>query len=467
MSASARTVRLTIATALIAVLFVVWPAAWRGRDGEASRAAEWATYYGSALPTRLASVRAYPISYQMAVYRALPAEGRLGIWREYLGELARRGDVPAAGREALGHLSAELTKEDFVVGASDRVGLKLALASAEAGLGSQASLVAPGAWQHLGTLNPRSIGLGEAIRATRARVVEAVAGQKGLSPPDAVVYAEDPPDCTCWVPENGQYNCAERQGYTKYCLPQGPPPYFCKLINDQYSGPCSWTQTRPCNGWCAWEPNSSLCGSCDDSPSCCDNCFGTWDPNLQNCNTGSPLIVKLSRRESYALTSVEDGVLFDISARGTVSRVSWTPAGSDLGFIVLDKNGNGIIDDGGELFGTETVMRNGKRAPNGFVALYDLDGGFAVTDMKIDAADVAYSQLRVWVDDNHNGFSETAELMTLRQAGIVSLPVEYRETPRADRHGNRYKYVGSAVFSERGRVVARRMFDVFFAVAND
>lgn len=459
-------VRMAVAVGLTCVILIVWPAAWTGPDGETSRAAQWATDYAQSLPSTLASIQAFPVSYQVAIYRALPAKTRLGVWREHLDQVSERGDIPPNGRQAVRRLRDSLAESDFATGAVDRVELRAAVTAAAAELGPNAPLVSAGAWQHMGHLDPRQVGLRDAIRALRVRAIEAIAGTPPALGDVAVVHADDPPDCQCWVAENGQYNCAEKEGFTKFCLPRGAGPYYlCKLKDDQYTGPCSWTQTRPCDGWCAWEPNQAGCGSCDDSPSCCSNCFGTWDPNLMNCDTGSPLLVKLSRRDSYRLTSVEDGVDFDISARGRVSRVAWTPAGSDLGFVVLDRNGNGIIDDGSELFGTETALRNGKRAPNGFVALYDLDGGFGVTDMKIDRSDVAYSQLRIWVDENHNGFSESDELLTLAQAGIISLPFEYRETPRADENGNKYKYVGHAVFAEGGRAVERRMFDVFFAVA--
>lgn len=56
---------------------------------------------------------------------------------------------------------------------------------------------------------------------------------------------------------------------------------------------------------------------------------------------------------------------FDLDADGTADRISMLKSGS--GFLALDKNGNGKIDDGSELFGTQSG--------DGFADLeeYDID----------------------------------------------------------------------------------------------
>jgi len=64
----------------------------------------------------------------------------------------------------------------------------------------------------------------------------------------------------------------------------------------------------------------------------------------------------------YHLTSYTDGVLFDIDATGIALRVGWTESDSSIGILAADRNGNGTIDDGSELFGTATRKRNGDRA---------------------------------------------------------------------------------------------------------
>lgn len=70
-----------------------------------------------------------------------------------------------------------------------------------------------------------------------------------------------------------------------------------------------------------------------------------------------PLIIDLGKK-GIELTNVENGVHFDIDKNGFAEKTVWTD-GED-GFLVLDRNGNGFIDDGGELFSDQVVMKNGE-----------------------------------------------------------------------------------------------------------
>ena len=63
---------------------------------------------------------------------------------------------------------------------------------------------------------------------------------------------------------------------------------------------------------------------------------------------------------------------FDMDANGVAERVSW--AGSGDGFLAMDRDGDGKITSGRELFGSHTVMSDGRVATSGFQALADLDG---------------------------------------------------------------------------------------------
>jgi hypothetical protein len=60
----------------------------------------------------------------------------------------------------------------------------------------------------------------------------------------------------------------------------------------------------------------------------------------------TPIIIHLKKGEVKKLTSPEDGVLFDIDADGDLDQVAWTPIGSKVAFLVIDKNGDGIIPNG-------------------------------------------------------------------------------------------------------------------------
>jgi hypothetical protein len=67
-------------------------------------------------------------------------------------------------------------------------------------------------------------------------------------------------------------------------------------------------------------------------------------------------------------TSKENsGVYFDHDNNSFAEQSGWV--GKDDGLLVFDKNNNGKIDDGSELFGNNTILSNGNKAANGFEAL--------------------------------------------------------------------------------------------------
>lgn len=131
-----------------------------------------------------------------------------------------------------------------------------------------------------------------------------------------------------------------------------------------------------------------------------------------------PLIIDLGKK-GIELTNVENGVHFDIDKNGFAEKTAWTD-GED-GFLVLDRNGNGFIDDGGELFSDQVVMKNGEISKDGFEALADLDDN---KDGIINVEDAQFSDLRVWVDSNMDGISSVEELKTLEELGITSISLQ-------------------------------------------
>jgi hypothetical protein len=104
-------------------------------------------------------------------------------------------------------------------------------------------------------------------------------------------------------------------------------------------------------------------------------------------------------------------------------------------------------------------------ATNGFEALLDLDGGPGISDNRIDSGDAIFSRLELWLDNNHNGFSEPNEFMTLADAGVIALFTSYRETRRIDQHGNQYRYKGSALVLKTRKAQERSVYDVIFATS--
>lgn len=174
------------------------------------------------------------------------------------------------------------------------------------------------------------------------------------------------------------------------------------------------------------------------------------------CN--SPIIVNLSRGP-IELTGPEDGVDFDLNADGAVERTAWTATGSSIAFLVMDRNGNGRIDDGSEMFGNHTPLPGGGTAADGYAALAALD---ANGDGSIDEGEPAWATLRLWIDTNHDGAAQPDELMSPSTAGIISIGYDAHFTGRRDRHGNGFRYEGYCRTID-GAVL--KTYDVFFVAA--
>ena len=125
------------------------------------------------------------------------------------------------------------------------------------------------------------------------------------------------------------------------------------------------------------------------------------------------------------------GALFDHSNDGIRTATGWVS--KDDGLLVHDRNGDGVVNNGGELFGDNTLLKNGERATNGYQALADLDEN---GDGKVDAADSAFAKLRVWRDLNQDGISQEGELLTLNEAKVKALNLANKNADRDLGNGN-------------------------------
>lgn len=192
-------------------------------------------------------------------------------------------------------------------------------------------------------------------------------------------------------------------------------------------------------GW-VWVADSETCVKCSSAQ--CPLNYAR-DENCQctvYTGNGTPIIVDVSGN-GFALTDAAGGVHFDLNGDGASETWSWTAPNSDDAWLSLDRDGNGTIDSGKELFGNFT-QQPPVNNPQGFLALaeYDKPDNGGNEDGRIDQQDPIFTSLRLWQDLNHNGVSEAGELHTLPDLGLRSIDLGYKESKRVDQHGNEFRY---------------------------
>ena len=153
--------------------------------------------------------------------------------------------------------------------------------------------------------------------------------------------------------------------------------------------------------------------------------------------TRSPLLLDLNG-DGVQTTLLADGVHFDHDNNGFAEKSAWVS--KEDGILVRDIDGNGLIDNGSELFGNNTILKDGTKSNNGFDALADFDDN---KDGKIDAEDAIYNQLEVWKDVNGNAITESGELVKLSDIGISAISTNYNETTTIDKQGNEHRQSGT------------------------
>ena len=133
-------------------------------------------------------------------------------------------------------------------------------------------------------------------------------------------------------------------------------------------------------------------------------------------------------------------IYFDHDLNGVKEGTGWVK--SDDGFLVLDRNGNGVIDNGAELFGDHTPLSSGGYAADGFAALVQEDTN---VDGKVSALDTNFASLRIWRDLNQNGISEASELTTLTEQNIAAINVAKTANSQTLANGNQIADLGTYV----------------------
>lgn len=162
-----------------------------------------------------------------------------------------------------------------------------------------------------------------------------------------------------------------------------------------------------------------------------------WDRAKSWTWPRDPIILDLDG-DGLETVGLAGNVYFDHDGDGVLTQTGW--AGANDALLVWDRNGNGAIDTGAELFGDFTPMPNGTLAPNGFAALAALDSN---GDGVIDASDPAFHELKLWRDTSQDGQTGAGELITLADAGIVSLNLAHTLKNQNLANGNQLTREGS------------------------
>jgi hypothetical protein len=168
----------------------------------------------------------------------------------------------------------------------------------------------------------------------------------------------------------------------------------------------------------------------------------------------TPLVLDLNGDGIQTIASA-NGVVFDVDNDGQSEQVGWTSTAD--GLLVRDLNGDGQINDGGELFGEGTALADGSKAKDGYVALRALDSNL---DGLINDKDAKFGELMVWQDANSDGKTDKGELRSLAERNIHSLSLHAEQSQEIS-NGNLIGLMGSYTTTDGA---THTMGDVWFSV---
>jgi hypothetical protein len=202
-----------------------------------------------------------------------------------------------------------------------------------------------------------------------------------------------------------------------------------KTLNEFSKGKLSLWQSNKMEKWEKMLNAMYLCDETDVT-----HPFGTA-ATMQKVD---PIALDLNG-DGITFGSATDGYAqFDLDNNGFKERAAWLNNAD--GFLVRDINGNGLIDDGSELFGDQTALKNGKTATDGFEALKDLDDN---KDGILDKLDKTFQAIKIWQDKDRDGITDEGELSSLADLGITSFSVNGKATNTKDHNGNTLNKEGS------------------------
>ena len=225
------------------------------------------------------------------------------------------------------------------------------------------------------------------MAASTRHTVASAAVQIGSEPCNLVVIDNDTLGCenqydTCTVPTDIMiapnlpwWSNSRQQTVTIDCT--GPEDIVCTDFPTK-SSPVRVSCAQRMAGNCGGDSSSGcvsgftdLGGYCGRSYAFQNRCAGFgYDQDSCTCPDGidtSPIVVDVDH-SGFSMTAAWNGVVFNILSDGVPLPISWTAPSSTNALLGLDRNGNGSIDNGTELFGNLTPQPPSS-SPNGFLAL--------------------------------------------------------------------------------------------------
>jgi hypothetical protein len=237
------------------------------------------------------------------------------------------------------------------------------------------------------------------------------------------------------------------EGGTQYCTShltdKGDVPMWGVCTNE---GECKLGESKSCGF--GEEPTITMGCGLDESG------VPRWD--WEACNT--PLVLSFGAELEFAPARAS-AAEFDIhGGAGVCTRADWPSPATP--WLALDRDRNGSIDGGHELFGSGTRMAAGTGPHNGFDALAELDSD---GDGKLSPADARWSELVLWADHDGDRRSSTWEALPLASFEVVEIELAYANRRECDGAGNCGLERARFVYRTGGKVRTGEVIDVHLA----
>ena len=229
----------------------------------------------------------------------------------------------------------------------------------------------------------------------------------------------DPREVRELISESGYRICKSGEGLQKCGGDEwtSDGPAWGRCISAEPCNPGERVDTSPEDEIC---PGTITCVQVED--------VTAWS-DVPACNT--PLVLRFDDAPVSYHAFDGNQAIAAFAPGGACSSTDWPTAATP--WLVLDRDGNGRIEGGEELFGSGTKLESGRKAEQGFEALAELDDNH---DGRIDHQDAAYTRLALWADHDADRRSEAGELTTLADAGISMLSVDFHQRTECDERGN-------------------------------